>query len=156
MWNLLILYLLVMVVPRILKAVLEGQKKAPPGREFQGAEPRRLPEGTTGLPWEMEEWEEETLPRDRERQFLETVEGEGVSLEWQEEREERKEKTTREMKVPSSRPREKKPVRDSGPRGVPVGWDGVPLDRSAAWAQGVIMAEILLPPRVKRPWRPLL
>ncbi|MGI6142811.1 MAG: hypothetical protein ACOYEK_02945 [bacterium] len=143
MGRLLIIYLIIILVTRIIRGFQESQRSAPKRQE-----PGPLREvGDVVLIPELEtysEGEREVVtPRPFQSIKPAPATGEGVTLEgWTEiEKEPRREEEGEQAPLLPELSREKPAV------------EGL-FSQPEAWVQGIIMSEVLLPPRSQRPWRP--
>lgn len=150
MWRLLLIYLLVLVLPRLLRGIREGCRTAPKRREKGPYFPIGEEKAFTPEAEKYPEEPREVMPMQprRHRPPLSTRrKGESVSLELAKEKEPEKEVLMEKVGRPPLPSQSAVPV-------IPVA-RGL-LSRPEAWVQGIIMSEILQPPRAKRPWRPVM
>ena len=140
MGRLLFIYLFIALASRIIRGFKESQRSAPKRRE-----PGTFPGEGDVLPLPSLETPPQSSEKDRERaapRTLPAVEpvpaaGEGItSDDWTEGEEEGE--YTLILSQPSGKGRA----------------GGALFSQPEVWVQGIIMAEILLPPRSQRPWRP--
>lgn len=141
MGRILTIYLILALVSRVIRGFQESKRSAPKRREPQ---PYRGEGEVVPVPERGNYFaEEEEVMAAGSASGL-PGEGEGVTREWSEgELEPRRREEGERIPGQPQPPRTRRVTRG-------------PVFQTEAWAQGVIMAELLSPPRSQRPWRPPL
>ncbi|MGI6576108.1 MAG: hypothetical protein ACOX3A_09825 [bacterium] len=148
MWELVLIYVFLVLLPRMLKGVAEGQRTAPRKRQPQ-------PYAPAGDLEEVFSQEKSRIPREWENAFpLPHRYGDGSRRAGKATEGSLSKRAARELEFQQQVAKTEAKEPDAPPvcRLQTTATKGL-FSRPESWAHGIIMAEVLSPPRSLRPWQ---